>query len=102
MAARNVRHPSIKPAHPGELLREVVIPATGKTKTEIARLLGVSRQTLYDILSERQPVTPTMAVRLGKLLGDGPGVWLRMQGELDLWRAARDLDVSTIPTIKAA
>ena len=54
------------------MLREDVLPALGKSKTEIARLLGVSRQTLYDILDEKQPVTPGMALRLGKLLGNGP------------------------------
>ena len=59
------------PTHPGALLREDVIPATGRTKTEIAQLLGISRQHLYDILRERKPVSPAVAVRLGKLFGDG-------------------------------
>jgi len=102
MAARTLRHVSIKPGHPGELLREVVIPATGKSKTEIARLLGISRQTLYDILAQRQPVTPTMAVRMGKLFGNGAGLWVRMQAEHDLWTAERTEDVSGIPTLRAA
>ena len=62
------------PTHPGALLREDVIPATGRTKAEIAQLLGISRQHLYDILRERKPVSPAMAVRLGKLFGDGAGV----------------------------
>ena len=79
MASETLRHGSIAPNHPGELLREVVIPATGRSKTEIAKLLGISRQTLYDVLGEKQPVTPALAVRLGKLFGDGAGVWLRMQ-----------------------
>jgi addiction module HigA family antidote len=52
--------------HPGELLREEILPALDRSKTEIAKLLGVSRQTLYDILAEKQPVTPAMALRLGK------------------------------------
>ena len=59
------RHPSIAPIHPGEVLAEDVIPATGRSKAEIARLLGISRQTLFDILAQRQPVTPQVAVRLG-------------------------------------
>ena len=46
------RSPNRCPTHPGELLRVDVIPATGKTKTEIAALLGISRQRLYDILEE--------------------------------------------------
>jgi addiction module HigA family antidote len=96
------RHPDIEPSHPGEVLAEIVIPATGKPKTEIARLLQVSRQTLYDILACRQPVTPTVAVKLGKLFGNGPGIWLRMQAEYDLWHAARAVDTSAIPTLHAA
>jgi addiction module HigA family antidote len=102
MANRTPRHPSIKPAHPGELLREVVVPATGLSKAEIARLLGISRQRLYDILAERKPVSPETALRLGKLFGDGAGPWWRMQAELDLWEAGRALDVSAIPTLKVA
>jgi antitoxin HigA-1 len=104
MANRTLRHRKIEPAHPGELLREVVIPATGKSKTEIARLLKLSRQTLYDILGARQPVTPQIAVRLGKLFGDGAAVWLRMQNEYDIWHAERDMraELSTIPTLSAA
>ena len=54
------------PTHPGALLREDVIPATGRTKAEIAHLLGISRQHLYDILRERKPVSPAVAVRLCK------------------------------------
>jgi addiction module HigA family antidote len=70
--------------HPGELLREDVLPALGRTRTEIARLLGVSRQTLHSILSERAPVTPEMALRLGKLCGNGPELWLALQARYDL------------------
>ena len=58
----------LPPMHPGELLREEILPALDRPKTEIAKLLGVSRQTLYDILEERQPVSPIMALRLGKLV----------------------------------
>ena len=96
------RDPKRCPTHPGELLREVVIPATGKTKTEIAALLGISRQHLYDILEERKPVSPAIAVRLGKLFGDGANVWARMQSAYDTWRAERELaaEIRKIPTLK--
>ncbi|TIM16479.1 MAG: addiction module antidote protein, HigA family, partial [Mesorhizobium sp.] len=65
--------------HPGELLREDLLPALDKSKTEIAKLLGISRRTLYDILDEKQPVTVGMALRIGKLIGNGPVFWLNLQ-----------------------
>ena len=95
------RNPDRCPTHPGALLREDVIPATGRTKAEIAQLLGISRQHLYDILRERKPVSPALAVRLGKLFGDGAGVWVRMQAAYDTWHAERKEDVSKIPTLRA-
>lgn len=89
------------PSHPGALLEDI-IPATGKTKVEIANLLGISRQQLYDIIREKKPVSPTVAARLGKMFGDGAAVWLRMQAAHDAWHAEREVDVSAIPTLHAA
>ncbi|NDW02493.1 HigA family addiction module antitoxin [Salipiger sp. PrR002] len=96
------RNPNRCPTHPGELLREDVIPATGKSKSEIARLLGISRQHLHDLLAERKPVSPEVAVRFAKLFGTAPLVWIRMQGAYDVWHATRDVDVSAIPTLSTA
>ncbi|KAA6404743.1 HigA family addiction module antitoxin [Candidatus Tokpelaia sp.] len=70
------------PAHPGRLLAEI-IPATGKTKTDIAKMLGISRQYLYDIIGGRKAVSPRIAAHLGKMFGDGAAVWLRMQAAYD-------------------
>jgi addiction module HigA family antidote len=86
-------------------LREEILPALDRPKTEIVRLLGVSRQTLYyDVLKERQPVTPGMALRLGKLCGNGPDLWLNLQKRYDLQRAERELgeEIKTIPTLDVA
>lgn len=96
------RNPDRCPTHPGELLREDVIPVTGKSKSEIARMLGISRQHLHDILAERKPVSPEVAVRLAKLFGNTPLFWIRMQGAHDAWHAAREVDVSGVPTLFAA
>jgi antitoxin HigA-1 len=74
----------LAPLHPSELLREVTVPALELPKSEIARRLKISRQTLYDILDEKQPVTPAMALRLGKFFGNGPDFWLNLQREYDL------------------
>ena len=90
--------------HPGELLREDVLPALGRTRAEIARLLGVSRQTLHSILTEHSPVTPEMALRLGKLCGNGPELWLALQTryELERLREAKRSEIEAIPTLGAA
>jgi addiction module HigA family antidote len=102
--AKNRLVRGLKPMHPGEMLREDVMPALGKPKAEIARLLGISRQTLYDILYEKQPVTPGMALRLGKLLGNGPDLWINLQRAFDLATAERELagEIRRIPTLTAA
>src|SRR5579864_6302408 len=94
----------LPPMHPGELLREEILPALGRPKTEIAKLLGVSRQTLYDLIEEKQPVTPMMALRLGKLCGNGPDLWLNLQKRYDLRRAEEELGekIKAIPTLEVA
>jgi antitoxin HigA-1 len=94
----------LPPMHPGELLREEILPALDRPKTEIAKLLGVSRQTLYDILKEKQPVTPVMALRLGKLCGNGPDLWLNLQKRYDLQHAEQELGekLRAIPTLQVA
>jgi addiction module HigA family antidote len=91
----------LKPAHPGAILRRDILPALGQPKTEIAALLGVSRQMLYDILDETKPVTPAMAMRLGKLFGNGPELWINLQRQYDLHALAIEMadDLKKIPTL---
>jgi addiction module HigA family antidote len=90
--------------HPGELLREEILPALGHPRAEIAHLLGVSRQALHAVLSERASVTPEMALRLGKLCGNGPELWLALQTRYDLERLRREkaAEIAAIPTLRAA
>jgi antitoxin HigA-1 len=96
------RDPDRCPSHPGAILREDTIPAIQRPKAEIARLLGISRQHFYDILSEKKPVSPEVAVRLAKMFGTEPLFWVRMQGAHDAWHAERDVDVSAVPDLTAA
>lgn len=79
------------PIHPGEVLREDVLPELKLSVSEAARRLGVSRQQLHRILGCTHPITVEMALRIGKLAGNGPGLWLRMQQSHDLWYAAQVL-----------
>ena len=86
---RITRRAARVPTHPGEILREDVLPALNLPVLAAAELLGVSRQTLHRILSGAASVTPEMALRLGKLCGNGPNLWIRMQAAYDLWHAER-------------
>jgi len=92
----------LPPMHPGELLRDEILPALDRSRTEIVRLLGVSRQTLYDLVKEKQPITPAMALRLGKLCGNGPDLWLNLQRRYDLHQAQQKLGekINRIPTLE--
>lgn len=92
-----------RPTHPGAILREDVLPALGLTQTECAQRLGVSRLTVSELLHEKRGVSPDMALRLGRMLGNGPGVWLRMQQALDLWEleSAKARDYAAIERIAA-
>jgi len=94
----------LPPIHPGEILREDILPAVGRPKAEIARLLGISRQTLYDILGEKQPVTPAMALRLARMFGGSAESWVNMQRNYDLKIAERELGdaLNAIPRLEAA
>jgi addiction module HigA family antidote len=83
--------PKLEPTHPGALLREPVLPALGISVSEMARRLGVTRQHLHRILAETHPITPEMALRIGKLCGNGPELWLNMQQAYDLWHTKRRL-----------
>ncbi len=100
---RSQRHVGRQPTHPGAVLREDVLPSLGISVSTAAETLGVSRQMLHRVLSERAAVTPEMAVRVGKLCGNGPRLWLAMQQAHDLWQVERDLaeQVARIPTMDA-
>jgi addiction module HigA family antidote len=95
------RNPNRCPSHPGAVLDDI-LQSLSYSKAEIARMSGISRQQLYDILGEKKPVSATVAAKLGKLLGNGPGIWLRMQASYDAWHAEREVDVSGIRTLEPA
>ena len=91
--------PAFEPAHPGRILREYALAGFLKRKVpfiHIARHLGVSRQTLYQLLNEERSVTADMAVRLGRACGNSPLFWLGLQSQYDAWHAMRDKSLKKI------
>ena len=86
----SMRDPKRRPTHPGELLREDVLPALNLTQGEIAARLGVSRLSVSELLHAKRALSPDMAVRIGRLTGTSPESWLHMQAAVDLWDLQRD------------
>lgn len=93
-----------KPTHPGEMLREDFLPDYGLTVSSLAEALGVSRQSINELLRERRAVSPEMALRLGRLFGNSPMFWLNAQRAIDLWKAAEAVkeEVARIRPLNAA
>ena len=87
---KSLRDPKRKPTHPGELLREDVLPALKMSQSERARRLGVSRLSVSELLLEKRAMSPDMAVRIGRLTQTTPDSWLHMQTAIDLWELERD------------
>ncbi len=92
MAIPNTTPMQRKPTHPGEMLREDFLPDYGLSATELAQSLGVSRQSVNELLRERRAVSPEMALRLARLFGNSPEFWLNAQRSVDLWMAARSIN----------
>jgi addiction module HigA family antidote len=86
-----------RPAHPGEILREDILPALGMQLKELARHLGVSRQTLSSLVNEKRGVSVEMAQRLGQAFKNGARFWLALQMQYDLWDAEQKTRVSVAP-----
>ncbi len=93
-----------RPTHPGEMLREDYLPDYGLTVAGLADALGVSRQTVNELLRERRSLSPEMALRLSRLFGNSPEFWLNAQRAVDLWDAAQAIkaDVERIKPLDAA
>jgi antitoxin HigA-1 len=93
-----------RPTHPGEFLREDFLPDYGLTVSGLATALGVSRQSVNELLRERRAVSPQMALRLSRLFGNTPEFWLNLQRAVDLWEAENAIkdDVQQIRPMRVA
>ena len=104
MSVKNVRKRKIRPTHPGEMLREDFLPDFGLSVSGFAKAIGVSRQTVNELLRERRAVSPEMALRLGRLFGNTPEFWLNAQRAVDLYDAAQAIkrDIRRIRPLRVA
>jgi len=84
-----MRDPKRKPTHPGEVLREDVLPALHMSQTEFAKRLGVSRLSVSELLLGKRALSPDMALRIARLTNTSPESWLHMQAAVDLWELER-------------
>jgi antitoxin HigA-1 len=93
-----------RPTHPGEMLREDFLPDYGLTASSLAEAIGVSRQSINELLRERRRVSPEMALRLARVFGNSPEFWLDAQRAVDLWDAAQSItnDVARIRPLTVA
>jgi antitoxin HigA-1 len=87
------RRNGLPPVHPGEILREDILPEVGLSVTATAKALGVSRQMVHDILAERKPLSAVMCLKISRLVGSTPEFWMRLQAEFDLKKAAQNKKV---------
>ena len=93
-----------RPTHPGEMLREDFLPDYGLTVSELTEAIGVSRQSVNELVRERRALSPEMALRLSALFGNDAEFWLNAQRAVDLWdarEAIRD-EVRRIRPLSAA
>ena len=93
-----------RPTHPGEMLRDDFLPDYGLTVSGLAEAVGVSRQSINELLRERRGVSPEMALRLARLFGNSPEFWLKAQQAVELWDAAQAAkeDVERIKPLSVA
>jgi addiction module HigA family antidote len=91
MGIPNNEERTARPTHPGEMLREDFMPDYDLTVAGMADALGVSRQTVNELLRERRALSPEMALRLSQLFGNSAEFWLNAQRAVDLWDAEQEL-----------
>ena len=90
------------PPHPGRIVRQECIEPLGLTIAQAARALRVTRQTLNNLVNGRSGISPEMAIRLSKAFGSSPEVWLGLQLEYDLVKAAKTTDRIKVERIEQA
>ena len=85
------RENGLPPVHPGQIMKQDILPSAGLSVTSAAKALGVSRQMLHDILAERKPLSAVMCLKVSRLFGSTPEFWMRLQAAYDLKTVEREI-----------
>lgn len=90
------------PPHPGKIIKDFCVEASGLSVTDAAQALGVTRKTLSTLLNGHSGISPEMSLRLSKVFGRSPESWLQLQLQFDLWKIEQRVDLSGLKQVKAA
>ena len=88
-----------KPAHPGEILREMYLSPLDLTVTQTAKALGVTRKTFSELINCKSSVSISMALKLSKAFNTTPELWLNMQQNFDLWNGRKKIRLSSVKVL---
>jgi addiction module HigA family antidote len=83
----------LPPIHPGEIIKEDILPSVGLSVTAAADALSVSRQMLHGILAGRKPLSAVMCLKVARVFGGSAEIWMRLQATYDLKKTAQNKKV---------
>lgn len=94
--------PAFAPSHPGQIFDRMVLRGLNLPLTQVAKHLGVSRQTLYELINGNRAMTADLAARIARACGNSPLFWLNLQAQWDAWHASRDDSLKSIKKLEPA
>ena len=84
------------PIHPGEILREDFLKPLNLTSQELAKELGIPVETIDELIKEKRPMSPEIAIKLSRRFGTSPQFWMGFQVDYDLWKAAKEMKMANV------
>lgn len=84
------------PPHPGEVARELYLEGLGITVTAVADALGIARKSFSEFLNGHSGASPMMSLRLARAFDTTPELWMNLQRDHDLWKAAQGFNANEV------
>ena len=89
-----------KPTHPGEFIKEDILNEFDLSQGQLAKILGVSRKTINELVNQKRGLSPDLALRIGKFTKTNPKTWMNIQASWDLWIASKSKNARSIRKIQ--